>query len=100
MATKDKREDLDRTLLPDGQQRDHLVLPSDALAQEKKRPVRSTYRHEKCGTTTRMPSVCAETYAVDPTFYDSTFCSACGAYFPVGPQGEFVWLDDGTKVGT
>lgn len=53
-----------------------------------------------CGAETRMPAKCAETYAAQPGFYGQTFCCACGGYFPVGADGEFVWLDDGTRVGT
>ena len=53
-----------------------------------------------CGAVTRMPALCAETYAVTPSFYGSTFCHGCGQYLPVGEHGEFVWLDDGTRVGT
>lgn len=45
-----------------------------------------------CGVVTRMPEAIAETYAVDPKFYGSTFCCGCKNYFPVG---EFYW--DGTK---
>ena len=46
-----------------------------------------------------MSQAIAETYARDPGFYGSTFCTACGGHFPVGAEGEFVW-DDGTgKVG-
>lgn len=50
-----------------------------------------------CDVITRMPAHCAETYARDPKFYGSTFCSGCGAYFSVS---EFVWLDDGSRVGS
>jgi|SRR5580698_5955252 hypothetical protein len=53
-----------------------------------------------CKTTTRMPAACAETYARQPGFYGKTFCCACGDYFPVREDGEFIWLDDGTRVGT
>lgn len=52
-----------------------------------------------CGAATTMPLAIAETYARDPHFYGSTFCARCGAYFPVGVNGAFVW-DDGTRVGT
>ena len=53
-----------------------------------------------CGTVTTMPLACAETYAKKPDAYGSTFCCGCGEYLPVGERGEFVWLDDGTRVGT
>ena len=53
-----------------------------------------------CGTVTTMGLALAETYARDPAFYSGTFCCGCGAHFPVGEDGEFVWDQDGTKVGT
>jgi hypothetical protein len=46
-----------------------------------------------CGTVTSMPVACAETYAVNPSFYGSTFCCGCRGYHPVGERGEFVWDD-------
>lgn len=52
-----------------------------------------------CGQVTTMSRKIAETYARDPGFYGGTFCSTCMAHFPVGPNGEFEWLD-GTKVGS
>lgn len=51
------------------------------------------------GAITVMPLACAETYAVEPEYYGSTFCCNCGGYFPVGANGEFIWKD-GQKVGT
>jgi hypothetical protein len=53
-----------------------------------------------CQQVTKMSDALAETYARDPSFYGSTFCSTCRTHFPVGADGEFVWVDDGTKVGT
>jgi dUTP pyrophosphatase len=52
-----------------------------------------------CGGNTTMGSALAETFARDPEFYGGTFCSCCGKHYPVGAEGEFVWLD-GTRVGT
>lgn len=52
-----------------------------------------------CGTRTTMGLALAETAARDPHFYGGTFCCGCGAHFPVGESGEFVW-EDGTRVGT
>lgn len=149
MSLKTNRDDLDRTPLPDGQQRDHLILSAEERAKGFVRPVRRSYRHvgirpkgelrdltpeeqagyagagyvkfEKygperdpvvgrywtaaqlasgCGTVTTMPIEIAETYARNPKFYGSTFCTGCGAYLPVGEDGEFVWLDDGSRVGS
>jgi len=53
-----------------------------------------------CGQVTTMARELAETYARDPYFYSGTYCSTCRGHFPVGAGGEFVWLPDGTKVGT
>lgn len=53
-----------------------------------------------CGTLTRMPKACAETYARFPGYYGSTFCCGCGGYFPVGRRGEFVWPGTSERVGT
>lgn len=54
-----------------------------------------------CGTLTRMPRACAETYAAQPGYYGSTFCCGCNAYFPVGRDGEFVWdTVHNQRVGT
>jgi len=85
---------------PDGQHDDHWVLPEEERKKGHIRPVRQKYRHLKCGSVTSMPLACAETYARDPKYYAQTFCYACGEYFPVGPDGQFVWDDDATKVGT
>ena len=85
--------------LPDGQKADHWVICPADRAKGYVEPYRDCYIHESCGTETRMPSSCAETYAVKPEFYGSTFCCGCGDYFPVGHNGEFIWRD-GQKVGT
>ncbi|MCR4339181.1 MAG: hypothetical protein NUW01_04745 [Gemmatimonadaceae bacterium] len=53
-----------------------------------------------CGSVTTMGIEFAETYARDPSFYGGTFCATCRSHFPVGVNGEFVWLDDESKVGT
>jgi hypothetical protein len=90
-------EHLDK--LPNGQQKGYVVLSEDERKRGFVRPVRRTYVHQKCGAATTMGTALAETYARDPYFYSGTFCVACGAHFPVGDAGEFVW-DDGSKVGT
>ena len=53
-----------------------------------------------CGTLTTMGQKLAETYARDPGFYSGTFCCGCGAHFPVGAAGEFVWDGTDERVGT
>lgn len=89
-----------RQIKDNGQQHGYVVLAEEERAKGYVRPVRRTYTHLKCGDTTTMGQTIAETYARDPKFYSGTFCCGCGAHFPVGEKGEFVWLDDGSKVGT
>jgi len=50
-----------------------------------------------CGTITSMGQAIAETYARSPHFYGATYCVGCQKHLPVG---EFVWVDDGTIVGS
>lgn len=50
-----------------------------------------------CGQVTTMGLSLCETYARDPKFYGATFCSNCGAHFPVA---QFVWVEDGERVGS
>jgi len=76
-----------------------VVLAEEERAKGFVRPVRRTYTHLKCGGNTTMGQTIAETYARDPFFYSGTFCVCCGAHFPVGPAGEFVWLGTSEKVG-
>lgn len=83
-----------------GMQKDYVVLSKEERDKGFVRPVRTSYKHEKCGGTTTMNRALAETYARDPEFYSGTFCSNCGAHFPVGATGEFVWFGTDIKVGT
>jgi hypothetical protein len=53
-----------------------------------------------CGATTTMHRSLAETYARNPEFYSGTFCSTCRDHFPVGENGEFLWLGTSQRVGT
>ena len=101
VCTTDGRpgEEADRSIRPDGQQQDYVVLCDVERAKGFVRPVRKTYRHITCGAKTTMGDSLAETYARDPSFYTGTFCCNCGSHFPVGAEGEFEWLD-GQKVGT
>jgi hypothetical protein len=97
-------EDRNHTELKEnGQQKDYVVLSAEERHKGFVRPVRRTYKHLKCGNITTMSQAIAETYARDPGFYSGTFCCTCGAHFPIetyGQTGEFVWIDDGTKVGS
>src|ERR1051325_7133719 len=84
--------------LSDGQYADHYVLSDEERAQGYIRPVRKSYKHEVCGTVTTMPQKCAETYAVNPGFYGSTFCCGCKDYFPVGKTVNLFGLMMAAKL--
>ena len=96
--TTDRHDGCLHEIGPDGMQQCYLILP-DGERKNLVRPVRRTYIHEKCGSTTTMGAEIAQTYAAQPSFYGATFCVRCGTHFPVGASGEFVW-EDGSKVGT
>lgn len=93
-----------REIRPDGQQRAYVVLSDTERSKGFVRPYRDAYRHLTCGKITTMGRSIAETYARDPEFYSGTFCTACRAHFPVGPDGQFTWYEmngtEGPKVGT
>lgn len=90
-----------RRLQENGQQEGYKVLAQEERDKGFVRPVRQSYRHLKCGSVTTMGRTIAETYARDPFFYSGTFCVTCRGHFPVGEDGEFVWIDSPTeKVGT
>lgn len=78
----------------------YLVLSEQERREGFVRPVRREYRHDICGSVTTMSQEIAETYARQPHFYGSTYCVNCAKHRPVGPDGEFSWLDDESKVGT
>lgn len=84
----------------DGQNEKYLILSNEERAKGFIRPVRTKYKHLKCGSVTTMGLALSETYARQPSFYSTTFCCTCGAHFPVGENGEFTWDSDDTKVGT
>lgn len=84
---------------PVGQAEAYLVLSPQDRAQGFVRPLRTSYLHETCNTTTSMNLAIAETYAREPGFYGATYCARCRMHRPVGADGEFVWAD-GSKVGT
>jgi hypothetical protein len=95
------REAADLSINPaTGQQRDYIVLSPEERGKGFVRPVRRTYLHLKCGSTTTMGQSLAETYARQPDFYGGTFCCTCRTHFPVGENGEFVWDGTDIKVGT
>lgn len=83
-----------------GMQKDYIVLTAEERAKGFVRPVRRSYTHTKCGESTRMGVALCETYARAPGFYSGTYCATCHDHFPIGPDGEFSWDEDGEKVGT
>ena len=83
-----------------GMQKGYVVLSEAERAKGFVRPVRRSYTHLKCGSSTTMGQSLAETYARDPQFYSGTFCASCRSHFPVGPEGEFVWTGTREKVGS
>lgn len=100
MSTTDDRNDPCLEVIgDDGMQACYLVLSEEERLKGYVRPVRASYRHLTCHTVTTMGRQIAETYAADPTFYGGTYCAFCKDHYPVGPEGEFEWLD-GTKVGS
>lgn len=82
---------------PTSQSEVYLVLSDEERSKGFVRPVRRSYKHTVCGSVTSMAQPLAETYARDPTFYGATYCVACQMHKPVS---EFVWVDDGTVVGS
>jgi hypothetical protein len=153
MPLKTDPATLNRSIGPDRQQVDYLILSDEERSKGFVRPVRNVYRHigiagpthplreltpeeleryrrfdyvkfeiygkdedpctgrfwtqaqldaidKGCGTDTRMGQRLAETYARQPDFYGATFCARCGTHLPVGAAGEFIWVPDGTRVGT
>ena len=86
-----------RELRPNGQQKDYVVLCPQERAKGFVRPVRRSYRHKPCNTTTTMGTALAETYARDPGFYSGTFCCSCAAHFPLD---QFVWEGTDEQLGT
>ena len=90
-----------REINPDtGMQKAYVVLSDEERAKGFVRPVRNSYVHDKCGTTTTMSRAIVETYARDPLFYSGTFCAFCKKHFPIGFNGEFTWVGTTDKVGT
>lgn len=80
-----------------GMQKSYVVLSAEERAKGFVRPVRRTYRHKPCNTTTRMGVSLAETYARDPHFYSGTFCVNCRAHFDLD---QFVWEGTDEQVGS
>ena len=79
----------------------YLVLSDEEIAKGYTRPYRSAYRHAACSVNpsqvTTMGDRLSATYAREPSFYVSTYCTACQMHKPVA---EFVWDSDGSVVGS
>lgn len=80
-----------------GQQKAYVVLSAEERIKGFVQPVRESYVHLKCGTSTRMSRDIAETYAREPSFYNGTFCAGCRTHFPLV---EFVWEGTSQTVGS
>jgi hypothetical protein len=105
MGLTSDRDDPDlQKVRPDGMQEKYLVLSPDEIDKGFVEPLRESYYHERCGTTTTMVYEIAATCARNPEFYGATWCSRCGDHYPVGVHGQFVWMERGKitdqKVGT
>lgn len=81
---------------PGPQQDAYLVLSDTEKAKGYIRPIRATYIHRACGQATTMSPGLAETYAREPQFYGSTYCTGCRMHLAIH---EFEWMD-GTTVGS
>jgi hypothetical protein len=79
-----------------GMQKGYIVLSAEERAKGFVRPVRRSYNHLTCRTTTTMEVALAETYARDPGFYAGTFCCHCRNHFPLD---QFVWSGTTETLG-
>ena len=115
--TTDRNDPRLHNVQPNGQQEAYLVLSEEERAKGFVRPLRRSYKHlgppiayegvdgqtyeaghhGGCGAVTSMGDALCETYARNPKFYGVTFCTGCGTHLPVH---EFVWVEDGTEVGS
>lgn len=68
----------------------YLVLSDEERAKGFVKPYRASYVHKTCRAVTSMARVIAETYARDPWFYGSTYCTTCSMHRPLA---EFTWED-------
>ena len=84
-------DDSHKTIDPKtGMQNDYVILTAEERAKGFVKPVRYSYAHIKCNSSTWMANELAETYARNPSFYSGTFCAKCRAHFPLT---QFVWED-------
>ena len=101
MRTTDDPSDPRLTRGPDTEPQEqaevYLVLSDAERAEGFVRPLRASYWHLPCGAVTTMGNAIAATFARNPAFYTNTYCPRCSMHKPLS---EFVWLDDGSRVGT
>lgn len=73
----------------------YLVLSEAERAKGFVRPLYRAYMHHdpECGAVTTMGQALCETFAARPAFYGATYCCGCRLHRPVGPEGEFTWVD-------
>jgi hypothetical protein len=74
----------------------YLVLPKEER-RPYVNPVRLKMRHIKCGEITSIGLDMAETIAKRPKFYKGMYCAHCQMH---RPTAEFIWVLDGSMVGT
>lgn len=96
-VTDDRNDPGLKKIGADGMQEKYLVLSEEERAKGFVRPLRRSYKHDKCGTVTTMGLALCETYARDPSFYGGTYCCGCRTHLPLA---EFKWTEDGQVVGT
>lgn len=103
MGITSDRDDPELSIIDpeNGMQMSYLVLGEEERTPQKYvQPVRTSYTHLACGGITTMNLAIAQTYARDPAYYSGTYCARCMGHYPVGPNGEFVWLGTDIKVGS
>ena len=81
---------------PQDQNDVYLVLSAAERKKGFTRPLYRSYIHHdpECGVVTTMGLALCETFARDPSFYGATYCCGCRLHRPVGPEGEFTWMDE------
>lgn len=115
--TTDRTDECLNVIEPSGMQKCYLVLSEEERAKGFVRPLRRSYTHLQCGSSTNMGLALCETYARDPSFYGGTFCASCRTHFPLQSYGKgvttilpmpdrndwgyaFTWDEDGEGVGS
>ena len=97
LTTDPEHSDLQRRLdkSPVPQRDTYLILSDEEIAKGFVKPVRRSYKHKECGTTTTCAKKLAETCAANPRFYRGAYCITCQMHRPLS---EFTWLPDGEEM--